>query len=254
MSGPTGATVDELTPAVNRSFGRGEGTGGPAGQRRQSKPSARATLAAMKCILLILTLSAACGGGPATVDSAPDRSDTEAEGPDESESTTGADAPGLSTTRATGRNFSIPVPTGYRDVVSGAVADMMRDEVLTPGGVILMAQASEVAGAGASSIVVSPTAADVSSDAVDEGLCGQLAELVAGQHEASVEQSGMVELPWGATCQWVLRLDGEETRKRLGTVFAAHAEDWIVTCNYDERDEAAAAACNEVLSGWSFAT
>ncbi|MBW2460853.1 MAG: hypothetical protein JRH11_04350 [Deltaproteobacteria bacterium] len=207
----------------------------------------------MKRILLILTLSAACGGGSSTVDSDADRSDTEAEGPDESGGTAGAEAPGLATTRATGRNFSIPVPSGYRHVVSGAVADMMRDDVLTPGGVILMAQASDVAGAGASSIVVSPTAADVSADAVDAGLCGQLAVIVAGQHLASVQQSGMVELPWGATCQWVLRLDGEETRRRLGTVFAAHAEDWIVTCNYDERDQSASAACNEVLSGWSFA-
>ncbi|RLB56462.1 MAG: hypothetical protein DRJ42_03235 [Deltaproteobacteria bacterium] len=207
----------------------------------------------MKWILALLILSAACGGGSAAVDSAADPGDTEAESANDSEGTAGAEAPGLSTTRATGRNFSIPVPSGYRLVITGAIADMMRDEVLTPGGVILMAQASDVAGASASSIVVSPTAADVSSDAVDEGLCGQLAELVARQHEARVEQSGMVELPWGATCQWVLRLEGEETRKRLGTVFAAHAEDWIVTCNHDERDESASAACNEVLSGWSFA-
>jgi hypothetical protein len=44
----------------------------------------------------------------------------------------------------------------------------------------------------------------------------------------------------------------DENRLRLGSVFAANAEDWIVTCNYDERDEAATAACAEVLSGWAF--
>lgn len=207
-------------------------------------------------LLAVLTLSlVACGGGASTGgDPDPEESTGgESEGTETTSEGSGVQASAAPTTRASGRNFSIPVPAGYRQLVRGTIADMMRDEVLTPGGVILMAEASEVSGAAPGSVVVSPTAADISSDAVDGALCGQLAEIVAGQHEATVEQSGMVELPWGSTCQWTLRVGGDDNRLRLGTVFAAHAEDWIVTCNHDERDEAAAAACNAVLSGWAFA-
>jgi len=201
-------------------------------------------------VLLVLLLGVGCGGADP---GATDETDPEADSVGTNGPTTagGETAPGQ-TARASGRNFSVPVPVGYRHLVSGTIADMMRDDVITPGGVILMAQESDVPGVAPGSIVVSPTAADISSDAVDEGLCGQLANLVAGQHEATVERSGMVELPFGRACQWTLRVGDDENRLRLGTVFAAHAEDWIVTCNHDERDDAASAACNAVLSGWSF--
>ncbi len=202
-------------------------------------------------ILLALLFSfAACGGEPATDEGggggAGEGATTGGEG---QASTTGPMTP----RRVSGRNFSVPVPEGYANVVSGTIADMMRDDVLTPGGLILMASESEVSGVAPGSVVVSPTATDISSDAVDEALCGQLANLVAGQQQATVERSGMVTLPWGQTCQWALRVGDDDNRLRLGTVFAAHAEDWIVTCNYDERDEAATAACNQVLGGWAFA-
>jgi hypothetical protein len=199
---------------------------------------------------LLLPFFAACGGAPSDEghDDASDGTGLESGAPE----TSGGEAGPTEPTRANGRNFSIPVPAGFRRVLSGTIADMMRDEVLTPGGVILMAEASEVAGATAGSIVVSPTAADISSDAVDEPLCAQLAEIVARQHEATVERSGMVVLPFGSTCQWTLRVGTDDDRLRLGTVFAAHAEDWIVTCNYDERDDPAATACSQVLGGWAF--
>ena len=35
-------------------------------------------------------------------------------------------------------------------------------------------------------------------------------------------------------------------------MFCANAEDWIVTCHADTRDEAAREACNQVLAGWAF--
>lgn len=177
---------------------------------------------------------------------------TGAEGDGEAASSGGAETPPAAPARVSGRNFSVPLPSGFAQKVSGTIADMMRRDVLEPGGVILMADASAVAGAVPGSIVVSPTVTDISSDAVDENLCGQLAEIVAGRENATVDRSGMITLPWGRTCQWELVTARDENRRRIGTVFAANAEDWIVTCNFDSRDDAAREACTRVLSGWAF--
>jgi hypothetical protein len=154
--------------------------------------------------------------------------------------------------RVSGKNFSIPLPPGYEHITRGTIADMMRAEVLDPGGVILMADATSVSGATPGTIVVSPTASDLSADAVTEDLCQQISALLAGQHDETVERAGMVELPWGQTCQWELVTAHDPDRRRIGTMFCANAEDWIVTCHADVHDDTAREACNQVLHGWAF--
>jgi hypothetical protein len=207
-------------------------------------------------IFVMLLALVACGGGASSTAEGGREGDPDgaSSGGDRGvgEAPTGEGGASPAPSRVWGRNFSVPLPRGYEQKVSGTIADMMRSDVLEPGGVILMARTSDVPGAVPGSIVVSPTATDISSDAVDEGFCPQLAALVAGQQNATVERAGMITLPWGRTCQWELLTASDAQRRRIGTVFAANAEDWIVTCNLDSRDEAARAACTEVLSGWAF--
>ncbi len=206
--------------------------------------------------ILSFALLGACGGGASEGQTTGDGvAGTAGGGATDTEggaATSGSAIGSMTAPRIRGRNYSIPVPEGYRRVTRGTIADMMRAEVLDPGGVILMADATSVAGATPGTIVVSPTASDLSADAVTEDLCQQVAALLAGQHDETVERVGMVELPWGQTCQWELVTAHDSDRRRIGTMFCANAEDWIVTCHADVHDDTAREACNQVLHGWAF--
>ena len=161
-----------------------------------------------------------------------------------------------STERVRGAGYSLLVPSGFAALPSGKplrdIPDFSPAEaLLRAGGVVLVESVGpEVEKPFLGSIVVTPVPLD-RFDPADAALCSSVATQMATAAGAGVKQQGIVEMPWGKTCQFAVGGSKEiPQRGGRGTVMRAGTSFWMITCNFDLRDKPAQDACDEVLASF----
>jgi hypothetical protein len=146
--------------------------------------------------------------------------------------------------RRSGPDFSVPVPEGYTEIVDDKVLASMG-----AGGFGFAADARGGEGWFLASIAFAPTAAG-SPEVADAATCKEAATGLASMTNTKVLRDGMVEIGGAQRCQWELTANDDADRRARGTAMRSPTQTWVVTCNYDARDESAQATCSEVLEGW----
>lgn len=147
--------------------------------------------------------------------------------------------------RSRGAGYSLPVPAGFVQVQKGQTP---YDRVLEAGGIVLVRD-RRIADLFLGSIVITPVPAkELQPD--DPEFCREVGRGMSAVVQADLKRSEIVSMPWGRTCQMELTggADGPNRGSR-GTLLRAGSAYWMVTCNYDVRDDAAQKGCDEVLAG-----
>lgn len=150
----------------------------------------------------------------------------------------------LAASTAYGTGFSVPIPENFSDQDAQAAA------VKREGGVLLQQQIPPPVPEAftANVIVTAVKAADI--DSARPAVCQKLGEHRANSG-ATLLKAGVVPTSFGPVCQIALRVPkkGKHTLSRM-TIFAAKGKYSTLTCNYDERDDAARNACDNVVAGF----
>jgi hypothetical protein len=153
---------------------------------------------------------------------------------------------GADAERVEGRDFTVPLPSGFLSITDPRTPPALRDKVepvITAGGVVLVAEKTE-AGWFRGSIVVAPAEGEMPSNAAT---CRDHASELAAATETTVRKADMAT---PQSCRWVVQDKKRANRMAVGAVMASTNGHWVVTCNLDARDDAARAACVAVLEGW----
>jgi hypothetical protein len=145
------------------------------------------------------------------------------------------------------------VPSGFSAIVaSDPRLAKMGDQyqaVIRDGGVLLVEKVRPaVEGGFLASVVIAPIAGqEVRPD--DPEMCKSAAAGLSRSTGAPLESQGIVAMQWGKTCQISLGAP-KDTPHRGGmfTILRAGKRNWMVTCNFDDRDASARSACASVLA------
>jgi hypothetical protein len=141
--------------------------------------------------------------------------------------------PATEPTTLTGKDFTIPVPPGFKvsPVALGpdSLALLQKKRLPDPDAFL-------------ASIVVSPVPED-SSD------CNTIARKTAGLSKLTVK--GPPPGP-AAECRFEAIDPTNPRRAAQFTLRKKGASLWMVTCNHDPADTAALAACQAILDGWTW--
>ncbi|MCB9557892.1 MAG: hypothetical protein H6707_17400 [Deltaproteobacteria bacterium] len=158
--------------------------------------------------------------------------------------------------RATGRSFSVPIPSGFSwlNKPLGNRLDAEIARVGKAGGVLLKAeQRPKLTNPFVASIVILPAPGGESVNASVSN-CKQTAQTMSQMVNATLQSASLIALAHGKACQWLLagKDAAKPHRRGRGTVIAQGKDVWVVTCNFDARDSAGDSACKQVLAGWRF--
>ena len=149
-------------------------------------------------------------------------------------------------TTASGQNFSVPVPPDYKLITDQRVNSGQ-------GGVTLVANTRVSKDAFLGSVAVTPVVTQEKVASSDAATCGQIATLMMQGAPVRIENHGLVDTALGKTCQWTVVDNNVAPRAARGTVMCQDGlKCWVVTCNYDTRDDKALKACGQVLAGWKY--
>ena len=150
----------------------------------------------------------------------------------------------LAASTAYGTGFTLPIPKNFHEE-GGASASIKRD-----GGVMLEQQVKlELPGAVTANVIVTAVK-EGDIDSARPAVCEKLAQKRAKDGAALLKQ-GARPTPWGPACQYEVTAPkkGKQAATRV-TIAAAKGKFSTITCNYDQRDEGAQQACDEVVAGF----
>lgn len=143
--------------------------------------------------------------------------------------------------RAQGVDFSIPIPAGYETFTNEDLVKQIGADGLA------LAASEPKSGLFRGSVVVARAAGPGPADAAS---CKQVAEELATLTKTTLARAERVTVAGTEVCQWESTAVDDPQRGSTGTVMTTPKSTWVVTCNYDLRDEAARPACTQVLNGW----
>jgi hypothetical protein len=150
----------------------------------------------------------------------------------------------LAAATAYGTGFSLAVPDNFHEEEGPAAA------VKREGGVMLAQQIPlPMPDAAAANVIVTAVKAG-DLDSARPATCERLARhwLKDG---ATLKTQGVRPTPWGPACQVEVQAPkkGKQAMSRI-TIAAAKGKFSTITCNYDQRDQAAQEACDQVVAGF----
>jgi hypothetical protein len=146
-----------------------------------------------------------------------------------------------------GNGFSFPIPDGYEDV-SAALAGG------NAGDLVGAAAKKHAAGKEPATIVVQP--ANVAAKTRDPRACQAIAEAMADGVHGKLERAEIIAGPLGPACQMriVARLQREKNdaglEEAIITEISSEQKTWLMTCNHDAGDAAAAKVCGRAVAGF----
>jgi hypothetical protein len=151
----------------------------------------------------------------------------------------------LAAAMAYGTGFALPVPANFHDTEDGPAAAIRRD-----GGVLLAQQIPPPLPDAYTANVIVTAVKPGELDAARPATCERLSKhwLKDG---ATLKKQGVVPTPWGPVCQVEVATPkkGKNAASRI-VIAAAKGRFSTITCNYDQRDQAAQEACDQVVAGF----
>lgn len=149
--------------------------------------------------------------------------------------------------RAVRPQFSVVVPEGWSESTHPKVAEMVG-----PNGLALTKAATETPPGLFKPSIVITFAGGPEARLTDESGCAHAAGELAKMVNGAVESAGFVQVKAvGASCQADIRAEDANRRARF-TVVGSPQETFVITCNFDDRDGSARAACDEVVQSFEF--
>jgi len=168
----------------------------------------------------------------------------------------------LAAATAYGTGFSVPVPANFEEAggeeraspatgearMRGASEAGAAGVVKREGGVLLQQQIPpplpQVATANVIVTAVKPGDLESARPAVCERLSKRWVK-----DGATLQKQGVVPTPWGPACEVIVQASKKGPNAVLRvTIAAAKGKYSTITCNYDQRDEAAQQACDAVVA------
>ena len=152
--------------------------------------------------------------------------------------------------RFVAKAFSIPIPDGYAKVDDQAIAAL--EQI---GGVALASERRlPLDDFFLASIVLAPIPSTAGVDLTDATQCQEIgAEAAKVIGEGKLDKAEVIRTPaTGPTCAYEISGGQNPNRRARNVVQQREGRGWNITCNYDQRDPDAPAACDAVVQGFRF--
>lgn len=153
----------------------------------------------------------------------------------------------LAAATAYGTGFSVPVPANFQEAggEQGAAGVVKRE-----GGVLLQQQIPPPLPESVTANVIITAVKPGELDSARPAICERLAKRWL-KDGATLQKQGVVPTPWGPACavSVLTPKKGPNAVQRV-IIAAAKGRYSTITCNFDQRDEAAQQACDQIVAGF----